>query len=315
MSCIKPPLWYHRTKMPLSTGERNSGGAGEVASCKAWINSVVISPVWLGLCVSKPVLAWSWNIWVMETHSSFKSDDLNPWGVLSFGVWYQVSDPRRADFALCFHWSFCASCILSKWKSFRKKLFGAVLLPHLGGEGVQRNEIIISSISWGICAFILLILIIEEENIPKLHWTLALLWPCFVLTAHLNSWPVLTSAVLCVSSGSGMWQKMQDAFLRLLPFLKLFFFLCSTQQLLKMETMWFLFVTTYKAPKVGAVLALSRLKSEVMRQTSKAWAWIKKDAIVKGHSTTFRSGVWESGGFQAFCFSRQWDTLWSFPFK
>lgn len=64
------------------------------------------------------------------------------------------------------------------------------------------------------------------------------------------------------------------------------------QQLLKMETMWLLFVLPpTKLQRLRLFLALSQLKSKVMRQISKAWVWIKKDAIVKRHSARFKSDL------------------------
>lgn len=62
----------------------------------------------------------------------------------------------------------------------------------------------------------------KKKNLPKLHRTVALLWSCFLLIEI----PGLPLSQLCFvfHPVQGMSQKMQDVFLRLLPFLNVFLF-------------------------------------------------------------------------------------------
>lgn len=109
--------------------------------------------------------------------------------------------------------------------------------------------IITHSVRWDSCAFfILLILIIEEqENLPKLHWTLALLWTWFVLTAHLNSWPLLESAVfLCFIRFRACDRRCRMHFLGFCPFLMYSFYLLHATVTKNGNYVITLCVTTYK---------------------------------------------------------------------
>lgn len=215
-------LWAAR----LCAGERNSG---EITNPrKNWLNSVVTSPVWLGLCVSKPVLASRWRTGCGNL-LQFQLGWSEP---LGFVLWSALSG-QQSQKALESGTGVCASCFLSQWKSFRNKLFGAVLLLHLGVQvcrGINNN-------TWcqleGLC-------FCYSTNVNYRWMRKSTQTPLnsglsadFVLTAQQNLQNLhscLSFSQLCFvfHPGRGMWHKMRDASLQLCPFLIYSFSLLHT---------------------------------------------------------------------------------------